>query len=783
MISLYGKHLWKTTKSRPLQPLIIILSVAVSVAIFVSALFFQSISLQKIEIERTAMFNNSDIRITVSSQSSNKYFEYSNVTKHIDQNDIAECYFSYFVNYKDTDDNDLIVPVLGVDFAHINQINKIEFKDSKKITNQNQNDIIIISESFAKSNKLYIDDEIGVSILGTEQRFVIIGIAKNNGYFLSNDIILSIDNFMRILMAKTPIPILGSNIKYFNTAIIKLADSSTKNEKIQQIQNSEVFKDKQVEDSINIGKNRADSITIINKLLILLVILCCSVVSMILMYTTYEIFMGNRLHTAALFKSVGATQKQMILLLLSEVFVYSLLGSILGLAISSFLSKLVVQIIDISSLNIVFPMGIYFYGFLYGIILALVCVIIPITKTSNMQLGEMLSGTTKRYKKPKFKVVIYLLLVLIVQIVAISIIPNKWRFYGMVAIFLTVIITTIFSMSYVTAFFSKLIEFIWNRFDKKNLFNLALKNSKRNLSIQNANRIFCVAAVIVIVLLNSISYVKELTLEQTQAINFDYYATTLLLPSDYLYEDVRHIEGVDSVHIVAIDEEAYLDNNISYPLIGYSGRLEEIFPTIEYEGKEDELRMGEVAISKSLALIDNYKVGDKINVKANNISHSLKIVAILDTNSFFVITPVDIYNLKYNHLIINENEDVYEELSSIMNEKVAMISTRESIVEYKKNDINKFILFAEVFIFLIIFITIIGTINSIFISLRARKDEFLVLSILGMKNREKLIMIAMEFFINFIGIFIIILLSVCILNFSIMEALKYFGVNYNKMFL
>lgn len=46
MISIYGKHLWKLTKSKPVQPLTIIISIALAVVVFVTALFYQSVMLQ-----------------------------------------------------------------------------------------------------------------------------------------------------------------------------------------------------------------------------------------------------------------------------------------------------------------------------------------------------------------------------------------------------------------------------------------------------------------------------------------------------------------------------------------------------------------------------------------------------------------------------------------------------------------------------------------------------------------------------------------------------------------
>ncbi len=783
MISLYGKHLCKTVKSKPLQPIIIILAVALAAAIFISALLFENITLQKLEAERVADFNNSDIRITISSQSEKKYFEYSDITTLVNDNDIVECSFSYLVNYININGTTLLIPILGVDFAHINQINKIDFADSKPITNQNKNDIVIVGESFAKDNKLRIDDEIDISIFGTVQRLVVAGIAKDNGYFLSHDIIISIDNFMQAVMAKSSMPITDTNTKYFNTAIIKLADASTKAQTIKNLQNSEAFTDKQVEDSGYINKDYVSSNIIINRLFISFVIICCTIVSIILMYTTYEIFTNNRLHAIALFKSQGATDRQMIWLLLSEVFVYSLLGSILGLALSSLLSKLIIASIDIASFGIVVPIKMFFYGLIYGVALPLACVLVPIIKTSNMQLGDMLSGATKKYKEPKLKLVIALLLALLIQIIVILMIPNKWRIYCIISILLTVILATIFLIPFATAFFSKILDFIWNKNKNKNLFNLALKNSKRNLSIQNANRIFCVAIIIIIVLLNCIGYLNDTISEQVEAIKFDYHATTLFMPSDLLYHDILAIEGVESVHIISINEKASLNNNISYAFIGYEGAIKELLPNIDYVGNGDEIKPGEVVISQALALINNNKVGDTITVTVNNISKPLKIVAILKTNTLFIIASASNYGLKYNQLLINENKDISEELSLAMNKKMTIITTKDANISRLMNSMNKFVNLAEAFVSIIVLITFIGTANCFLISLRARKNEFFILSNVGMKNKEKYLMLLMEFAINLIGMAVVIVSAVCILNFSIMQALKYFGINYKTIFI
>mgnify|MGYP001403972974 CR=1 FL=1 len=133
MISIYGKHLWKLTKSKPVQPLTIIISIALAVVVFVTALFYQSVMLQKIETERTALFRNSDIRVSISSESRQNYFEYNDIKSCLDENDLVECYFSYYANFV-SESGDKPAPVLGVDFARINRINTIEFINSGKIS-------------------------------------------------------------------------------------------------------------------------------------------------------------------------------------------------------------------------------------------------------------------------------------------------------------------------------------------------------------------------------------------------------------------------------------------------------------------------------------------------------------------------------------------------------------------------------------------------------------------------------------------------------------------------
>ena len=109
----------------------------------------------------------------------------------------------------------------------------------------------------------------------------------------------------------------------------------------------------------------------------------------ILIHTAVSLVMKNRVSSAALFKSVGATNGVLTLYLLGEIVIYAIVGSLLGLGgsygVSAVFGHLTGSVVSFSVGWLATLLGV-----LFGTLLALVSALMPVLRLSRAPLYDML---------------------------------------------------------------------------------------------------------------------------------------------------------------------------------------------------------------------------------------------------------------------------------------------------------------------------------------------------------------------------------------------------------
>ncbi|MGB3367730.1 MAG: FtsX-like permease family protein [Acidaminobacteraceae bacterium] len=759
------KFTLRNIKEHKFRTFLIILSITLSVALFFGS-FSISDSITGMFMDNMKSYFGS-AEVIVSAGQRNE----SGMVKVKDLGDVSNK-FSYQVpssesgsKYKGLDKKKVDVSLKGFNLDELQKLNPVIFMGEGVIENSFIGKQVIIGEKFARKNKLKKGDSIRLIFSEDVKFFKVVAIAENKGFFKTsvfggNDAITMI----------TPLSLI-QKFQGSNTGVNGIYLKSTNDIKIDEYIKDlkTVYKDENVQKTIT--KSEIDSMIKPIRYPFMFMLLLVVIISIFIIYTSFKVIMLERLPMLGTFRSIGATKRMTNTLMLSESIIYGVIGSSIGTFLGIGVLKALMALMAMGmgeAVAVSYPAKNIFIALTFGLGLSFFSALVPIIKTTNIPVKEILlniiEGTKKKRKNLRyiFGLISGVLAFILPRVVTKGAAAAAAGGVGVVLVIITMILFIPLLTDFMLRFTEKLFGMLFG-----NIGLLASKNLKGNKSTYDNLVLLTIGltSIIAISVLGQ-SIEKDMFSEfnnanyQIEGYTYDETGTTfqrlLVVPGikdierksaawqPFKYKD----DGKFLTQLEGVSTEKYFEM-MNYDVIG-TDRDDDIYKDL-LEGRK---------LILSTQVRDKYKLSlnQEIELKTAAGNRTYKIIGFIQTKKgqgSFGLTSIK--NFKYDlksfgdlEFIITTQEGVNpESIVDIIKEKFKKndymeVKTLASKKEEYSRENKGIIMILSVFSYATALIGSVGVMNNFMVSFISRRKSLAVMTSVGMSKKQRKQMIYIE---------------------------------------
>lgn len=331
-MSLFLKHITRSLRAAPWQPLLILLTVLLSVMLSETALCLSGAFITYEREKAATAAAAGDLEITAHANNSSRFLfaEQAREVLGKDGSVLGEFVLTAFTN---EDSERRALSVSAVDLAAADAFYDLQYLEYGVFHSMNIDRAAVVSQAFAARLGLSVGDNLSLRILGTELTYEVQAIAANEGLLLQRDILISHSGVIQLLTEHMPIiSTLGSSFAPYTRLMIKLNDPTT----VKTVQ-ERFFAHPDFEDCNVINSAENDSFfffTVLQICFVWLFVLLILCLSFCVIATSLTLLHRQRATELRLFAVAGASPRQLHLLLYTESILYAVVGGILGVLLA-----------------------------------------------------------------------------------------------------------------------------------------------------------------------------------------------------------------------------------------------------------------------------------------------------------------------------------------------------------------------------------------------------------------------------------------------------------------
>lgn len=706
----------------------ILLTVAIAVATFVSALALRESVEQTAILSYRALSGASELEATFSEKYT-AYYLTEDGSAYRDLKEAAEKYGELHAGY-------LFYASIGKEKGEFAEVYATDWSDLEKYNplsllsgeSKNLRTGVVLGEAFAEKIGARVGDSLTATRYGAAQKvtLTVVGIAERKGIFSEVDVLLSEEKASTLLS-------FGESVRVYNRFFIDLSEEKMNSFGVSEAQATADLQS--YTDLFEIGspvndRQVASTLTYQSTLLFVIALIVAAL-GAILIYTAVSLVMKERVSVASLFKSVGATSGGLTLYLLAEILLYGLVGSAIGVAGSYGVSAIFraltgsVAIFAVGWLPVVL-------GFLFGVSLSLLSALIPVLRLAFSSLYDMLRAHSPILRAKKLPAIV---------VSAIFLAFFLWTSFASVSSAFTVgIFAFIALMAFlfaVTPFAIKGISCLLCRVTrdkpKAGKLYLAASGAKNNRHAQSAARLLAIAITAVV----TIAVLLGEATRQLRAFDGLFSADIMISAGRDEIEDIAAAtageEGVDGAYVAYVETRCAVEgteNTVSF-FAARSQEYEEVFHASDFGVDVASLRGArKAAMGGGLALKLGLSVGDTFVVTVDGVKREFVLASLIDTPLTVIFTELSGLGVAPNLCLAKGSEEAFNRLS----EKYALqgaVYRAEDAFGYVTDLASAYIKVFTLFELLVILFAAAGYLNGALASFRDRKREHELLSSAG----------------------------------------------------
>ena len=726
---IFGKHIFRSIRKHPLEPIMIVFTVMLCVAVMIL-----SVALP-ININRNARAGltsdewTSDLLVSMKASSDRRILFDEDVSRAI------EGYADYLGEFSLTgfaslSGSERVQANIGAfDLVEADTFFGIRFLQYGKLTNNNIDSSAIVSERFARELGLSIGDTVTVNVLGQPLSYTVQGIARDTGIFKTREMLVDISSIRQILAERSSfVASISSDFNPYTRIHLKAKRGVSPDELRSLLEAREDFADKRVapyDDSTSYSFYISIlTATIAIPAMLLIVIAAMMIVSM------FDLVEKKRSSDNALFRAVGAEPAQLNRLVYMESFIYALLGCALGCALSIFAMRWLNKIYAFKWISLSFDLFDFAVGFITAVAFSTVCAILHTRRQNKRPLNDSLVDenldTDSRFSYKKLT----LLAPAIVLLVA-SLLFSPADRYPLISVVLVLTVVLIYVTSpYIIAALSSLLSRLLSMKKRgAGSFIIAAKSCTKSYPLKHAGRVMTVIMTIFISLSTVLTVVDTQMTAYVDFATFDYAG---IYVDDITKTRLDEIPGVVKTVDCIIERNVILSDGRGINGVSLSEYSSLCFS--DTISPDTVPRGDEIVLSKGVAAMIGAKVGDRIECVIADIPCAMTLTEIVSIHGDFAFYDADYIGVARSMTCIRTDADpaTAERVTALFDERgIECIKAEEFFRETYDRVEPQLTVFGAMFA-VMIFMTLVGIFNILSEQRLARRREFEILKQTGM---------------------------------------------------
>lgn len=745
-MSLFWKHIFRSQKSRPLQPLLILFTVICSVAVAVAAVTFTLLFHGHTYEQARQEEQLGDIIITPRGDSNLRltFPEDAEALVGTDGQILGEFRLSGFL---EGTQKESLFRLSCVDLQAADGFYQFQYLQYGCFTQENLNSSAVLSQSAAEEHGLAVGDRFTVSVLGEQFTYTVQAIAKNTGLLVHSEALISIDGMRAALAARVPaIASLGDAFRPYTRLLIQVNNGVSTDALIERLQSAPAFEKMAVSNTYD--PQQVFFLTTVQTLSVWLPCILLMLLTALLLVTCLQALQRQRSQENALFRSCGATQRHLSLLLLSECAMYAILGAGLGILVARPLLRAMGSLYAWVKEPLDIGFGAILFGILWAGVLMGGCVLWHIRSQEELSLTEALQEVSaEEEKRLTPKSLFSALSVLAISLLLVFFVPMSKRYIPALGVLLSLVWTAYLLLPHllrVTATgFVRLIE---KGKRPHPIPLLAWKNLQHIPALRRIGSLLCLLLAALLTLLSCVDLVES----YIDTFNQSVVAEQVAVAADRdTALQLEQMDGVDGTLFFSHHPAVKLDGEHIAFGVSTDGSPNG-FLSLEDMPKERPVG-NQLALSIGLAELLGKDVGDTVSVEIEGVTRPLVITKLLRTHSHFAVYDIRHFGLSYKMLLIDTADGadqgaLTKELTSVLEQNGSVLLSKELVYGNLPVSFPAHSRLIEYAVTIAVSLTLLGSAMVLTQQFRARKNERHLLRISGMKRTELISLQAFELF-------------------------------------
>ena len=747
---LFLKHLSRSIRKRPLQPIIITLTIILTIMALVAAFGIKKAISDELRMGDDANIGNSDIVVvaTVDSKSRFKTAEY--IEEVLGNGATAVGSYELMLMHNESS----VVMGKAVDFCRVEEIFDFSFLEYDKIYENDLESAIVVTKDFANEHNLSLGDSLPLTLFGETIEYKISAI-NEKPLFLYCDVMLDLRSVMDILSRKSLFfSALDKEFLPTNTIYVTLGEGADADAAVELLKSDPMLEGDDVSKMYRLNSSKFVTVVlpIVLNVCIFLVMACGGSI----IFSCFYVLSRKRKDENEAFLLAGAKKSMLDFMQITEVVIYWIIGTPIGILLSLPMLILMQKYLDFNYATI----GMTLKSALLSIGLMLLTSIFTVLLFIFLK-----NGSKKEIKASKILTIAASTLTIISTFITVISFGDLRLPLGLITMVLT--ITSLIFVS--IPLFLFLVSIIVKSMEKKRekgkktkaiCLYYALKNSHRVKVLSNMVRLVsvlisvCACAVLIIGATNG--HIKS----TSHFFEGDYIVTNA---TERCYNKVSKSEHSESAYKIYKGSIEY-ENGFSTMLL--SADSKEVFPldwNIERMPKGNQ-----VILSSTDAKMHSAKVGDKLTIEINKKPEVVEVIDVVTMGTMAIVFDYEHYSLPASIIVVNAKDGEEGELLS----DITTFSAEEMLTiipakDFQRRNVERNVCLlkcANMLVIIVLFFSLVGFINNLYESYRSRRSELDLFSYGGMSRGVIKRMILWEILLMiFVGVLLGTLASLIIL--------------------
>ena len=721
-MKIFGKHIFRSIKANPRQPIMIMTIICICTIVMILSVALP-ISIYK--NERGSLLVDewtADLEITLKATSDRRLIFKEEIEDAVgDRGSVIGEFSLTGLFIPENGESRYTVEIGAFNIAEADSFYNLKYIEYGKLTNNNLKASTIISKTFADEYDISIGDEVKITVIGEEFRYTVQAIAEETGIMKRDSMLVDISSVRAVLAERSPlIASLSSDFNPYTKVHVRLNDEIDVGAVKSEFEAMPLFSDKVIEVAGDYAEKNhlamVFTITLVIPAMLLLVIAVFITVS------TFDLLQKKRRKDAALFKIVGADNRQMNAMLYLESLVYGFVGGTLGTIIATNLASPINNLYGFKHFPISFGIRDVIIGVLSSVLYVLLCTFIYERKYRNRNIADELKDKNINTGSGFFAKMLVLGAVVMAAFVATIVLPVEIRYMGAFLLLFVVVLFVYTITPYVISAYSSLIARVLSK--RRRVigdFIIGAKSCSNSYSLCHAGRIMTLIITVFVALTSVLSVVTNQLQSYVGIADFEHIG---MMADEETKRRVETLDGVVAVANATIANNIVLEGGKACTGIAVGGDVERCF--VEDMLPEKMPSGNTIALSIGVAKMLGLNIGDTVKCEIADIPCELILTETVDANGSFAYYDAEYLGVGHDMLCVvtDGSDEAYKELIALFDERGITYLSRGEFFAYFEGRINAQIVAFQVIFCIMIIMAIVGVVNVIADQRMARRQEF-----------------------------------------------------------